>query len=117
MLATAIRSPAVPPIIFAALGDESRLRLVERLRGGQALSIAALTADSGLTRQAIRKHLGVLERAGLVHELRLGREHQFRADPAPLQAVADWAEQYRRDWDDRFDRLDKFLQQQKEAKP
>jgi len=47
----------------------------------------------------------------------LGREHQFRADPAPLQAVADWAEQYRRDWDDRFDRLDKFLQQQKEAKP
>jgi DNA-binding transcriptional ArsR family regulator len=115
MLATVSRTPRVHPSVFAALGDDVRLRLVERLRGGQALSIAALTADSGLTRQAIRKHLGVLERAGLVQELRQGREHQFRVDPAPLQAVADWAEAYRRDWEDRFDRLDAFLKQHKEA--
>src|ERR1035437_8413427 len=63
-----------PAPVFAALGDETRLWLVAQLCGGQPRSISQLTAGSKLTRQAITKHLRVLERVEIVHSVRSGRE-------------------------------------------
>ena len=68
--------------LFAALGDETRLALVGELGRGRACSIAQLTAGSKLTRQAITKHLRVLEGAGLVSCVRSGRQSLFALDPA-----------------------------------
>src|SRR5438045_8410410 len=75
--------------VFAALGDETRLALVSSLSGGQPRSIAQLTGGSRLTRQAITKHLRVLESAGTVHGVRAGRESGFELDPAPLNELKD----------------------------
>jgi DNA-binding transcriptional ArsR family regulator len=97
------------PRVFAALGDATRLLLLDRLRSGQARSITALSAGISLTRQAVTRHLEVLEDAGLVRDARSGRERLFSLDPGPLVDVADWADQFRKQWDDRFDRLDTFL--------
>ena len=66
--------------IFAALGDKTRLALVATLCNGPARSISELAGDSALTRQAITKHLRVLERAGIVHSRRRGRESRFQFD-------------------------------------
>src|SRR5262245_63449794 len=76
--------------LFAALGDETRLALVGRLGRGRPCSIAQLTTDSRLTRQAITKHLRVLEGAGVVSCMRSGRESLFALDPAPLVEVAEY---------------------------
>jgi DNA-binding transcriptional ArsR family regulator len=105
------RSPsrAPDPRVFAALGDATRLLLLDRLRGGQARSITALSEGTSLSRQAVTKHLAVLEGAGLVRDVRHGRERRFSLDPAPLALVADWSTRFRQDWEDRFDRLDAFL--------
>ena len=73
--------------VFAALGDETRLSLVAKLCGGKPRSISQLTEGSRLTRQAITKHLRVLERAGIVHSLRTGRESLFEFDPEPIEAA------------------------------
>lgn len=95
--------------VFAALGDVTRLQLLDRLRGGQARSITTLSAGTSLTRQAITRHLEVLADAGLVRDEKHGRERLFSLDPAPLAVVAEWADQFRRQWDDRLDRLEAFL--------
>lgn len=97
------------PRVFAALGDVTRLQLLDRLRGGQARSITTLSAGTSLTRQAITRHLEVLADAGLVRDEKHGRERLFSLDPAPLALVAEWADQFRRQWDDRLDRLEAFL--------
>jgi len=73
--------------IFAALGDETRLLLVAKLCGAEPRSIAQLTEGSKLTRQAITKHLRVLESAGIVHGMRRGRENLFALDPEPIQEL------------------------------
>jgi DNA-binding transcriptional ArsR family regulator len=75
--------------VFAALGDRTRLSLLERLSDGRSRSIASLSTDSELTRQAVTKHLHVLERAGLVNSVRVGRESRFAYRPeAVMQAQA-----------------------------
>lgn len=99
--------------VFAALGDPTRLRIVERLHEVPELSIHGLTEGTSLTRQAVTKHLRVLAAAGLVRDVRRGRERMWALDGAPLRDVAAWVETYRRHWEDRFDRLDAFLQSQK----
>src|SRR3989442_15456698 len=71
--------------VFAALGDETRLSLVAKLCGGQPRSISQLTEGSKLTRQAITKHLRVLEKAGGVHSVRTGRESRFAFNPEPME--------------------------------
>ena len=70
--------------VFAALGDETRLRLVARLAAGEPRSISELTEGTRLTRQAITKHLRVLEKVGIVHSLRAGRESRFEFNPQPI---------------------------------
>src|SRR6476660_59128 len=77
-------------LVFAALGDETRLLLVARLSGGQPHSISELAHGSRLTRQAITKHLRVLENVGIVHGVRTGRERRFKFDPEPLEEIKEY---------------------------
>ena len=73
---------------FAALGDETRLSLVSELAGGAPRSIAQLTDGARMSRQAISKHLRVLEHAGIVRSSRSGRENLFEFNPAPGAGTA-----------------------------
>jgi DNA-binding transcriptional ArsR family regulator len=79
-----------PAPVFAALGDETRLWLVAQLCGGQPRSISQLTAGSKLTRQAITKHLRVLERVEIVHSVRSGRESLFEFHPEPIDKIKSY---------------------------
>jgi DNA-binding transcriptional ArsR family regulator len=91
--------------VFAALGDRTRLRLLARLSDGRSRSIAALSQDSELTRQAVTKHLRVLEEAGLVTCLRAGRESRFQSRPEPLAEAKAWLDSLSIQWDEALDRL------------
>jgi DNA-binding transcriptional ArsR family regulator len=94
-----------PARVFAALGDGTRLALVRKLSRGQARSIAQLTEGSRLTRQAITKHLRVLEGAGIVHSVRAGRESLFELDPQPLMGLREYLDQVSEQWDQALARL------------
>src|SRR5438105_15514393 len=91
--------------VFAALGDETRLALVSSLSGGQPRSIAQLTGGSRMTRQAITKHLRVLECAGIVHSVRSGRESRFQFDPRPLNDLQEYLGRVSAQWDQVRSRL------------
>ncbi|HKD54313.1 MAG TPA: metalloregulator ArsR/SmtB family transcription factor [Steroidobacteraceae bacterium] len=91
--------------LFAALGDETRLALVSALCSGETRSIAQLTDGSKLTRQAITKHLRVLEGAGVVHSTRAGRESRFGLDPAPLSELREYLGRVSAQWDEVLARL------------
>jgi DNA-binding transcriptional ArsR family regulator len=82
--------PKAKARVFAALGDKTRLALVARLCSGESASISELAEDSKLTRQAITKHLGVLERAGIVSSSQAGRERQFRFELEPLEDLEQY---------------------------
>ncbi len=97
--------------VFAALGDETRLALVAKLSSGEPYSIARLTTGSRLTRQAITKHLRVLEGAGLVHSIRKGRESLFEFDPKPIVELKDYLDMVSRQWDERLARLKKWVEE------
>jgi DNA-binding transcriptional ArsR family regulator len=97
--------PQSPALVFAALGDATRLALVAKLCNGQSYSISQLTEGSPLTRQAITKHLRVLENAGIVHSFRTGREIQFGFDPKPLEAMKEYLESASARWDQSLSRL------------
>ncbi|HEV2324312.1 MAG TPA: helix-turn-helix domain-containing protein [Terracidiphilus sp.] len=98
-------------LVFAALGDETRLGLVATLSSGEPASISQLTAGSRLTRQAITKHLRVLEHAGIVHSLHVGRESLFAFDPRPLSELHDYLDRMSRRWDDALARLKNFVEE------
>ena len=97
--------PADPAPVFAALGDPTRLSLVMTLSSGGAKSIALLAADTRLTRQAVTKHLRVLESAGLVASARSGRESRFTYRPEPLAAARICLDAISVQWDDALHRL------------
>lgn len=90
---------------FAALGDETRLALVTRLAGSRPASISQLTQGSGLTRQAIRKHLRVLETAGMVRCVRHGREHRFEFRSQPIDGIRQYLDFVSSQWDEALGRL------------
>ncbi len=96
--------------VFAALGDATRLRLVARLCHEAPLSIAGLTAGTNLTRQAITKHLRVMEDAGLVRGSRIGRENVWSLDQRRLQAARRYLDLIARQWDDALERLRLFVE-------
>ncbi|PYT14708.1 MAG: transcriptional regulator [Acidobacteria bacterium] len=96
--------------IFAALGDETRLKLVKRLSGGSRVSIARLTQGSTLTRQAITKHLRVLQDAGLVRGVRRGREYLFGLEAEPLDDARRILDDISRQWDVALARLKSFVE-------
>ena len=106
---TASRLHAPAPV-FAALGDATRLLLVAKLSTGQTHSIAQLTAGSKLTRQAITKHLRVMESVGIVHCVRKGRERLFALDPEPIQEIRGYLGRVSEQWDQALGRLKSFVE-------
>ncbi len=96
--------------LFAALGDKTRLALVVRLSSGGPASITQLTAGTSITRQAVTKHLRVLERAGIVRSVRAGRESRFRLDPRPLHDMQRYLDLASRQWDQALARLRSFVE-------
>ena len=94
-----------PAPVFAALGDATRLGLVSRLSDGRARSISELTGGLDLTRQAVTKHLRVLEQAGVVRSNRVGRESRFTFVPAPIEGVRSYLDSVSEQWDDALSRL------------
>ena len=105
---TAKRQAHAP--VFAALGDETRLALVAKLCRGQPRSISQLTAGSRLTRQAITKHLRVLETAGVVRSVRSGRESLFAFDPEPIEEIKKYLDAVSEQWDQALSRLKSFVE-------
>jgi DNA-binding transcriptional ArsR family regulator len=97
-------------LLFAALGDETRLSLVMKLAGGEPRSISQLTAGSRLTRQAITKHLRVLETAGVVRGVRAGRESLFEFNPRPIEGLKEYLELVSKQWDEALGRLKAFVE-------
>ena len=91
--------------IFAALGDETRLRIVSRLSEGPPASIARLSAGEPVTRQAITKHLRVLEHAGLIAGERRGREQVWSLRPERVSEARAWLDEVSASWDRRIERL------------
>jgi DNA-binding transcriptional ArsR family regulator len=98
--------------IFAALGDHTRLSVLARLSAGESQSIARLTAGSRLSRQAMTKHLGVLTRAGIVRNMRVGRENLFRLEPKAIDEARSHLEQVSAQWDDALARLKLHVERQ-----
>ena len=96
--------------IFAALGDETRLSLLARLCSGQRYSIAELTEGTKLTRQAVTKHLRVLERVRIVHGTREGRQSLFQFDPHPVIEMKEYLEIVSKEWDIALARLKSFAE-------
>jgi DNA-binding transcriptional ArsR family regulator len=91
--------------VFAALGDETRLGLLAKLTSGEPQSIARLTEGTRLTRQAVTKHLRVLEGAGVVHSVKAGRESRFVLDPKPIVSAQAYLGHVSRQWDSALARL------------
>jgi len=104
----------VPPSdyapLFAALGDETRLALVGHLSRGRPYSIAQLTSRTKLTRQAVTKHLRVLEGAGVVSCKRSGRQSLYALDPTPLVEVAEYLVFVSEQWDQALSRLKQLVE-------
>jgi DNA-binding transcriptional ArsR family regulator len=105
--AAALRSRAS---VFAALGDETRLSVLSRLAKGEPESISRLTAGTRLTRQAVTKHLRVLEGAGVVRSVRVGRESRFTLQPRPIDEARAYLDLVSRQWDDALARLKAFVE-------
>jgi DNA-binding transcriptional ArsR family regulator len=108
------RASAVAPkrsaTIFAALGDETRLRLVARLSRGGPASIAQLTEGTRVTRQAVTKHLRVMQKAGLVRSSWLGRESLWRLEAARLAEARRHLEAISTQWDAALARLQQLVE-------
>lgn len=96
--------------LFAALGDATRLRLVFRLCDDGPMSITRLTAGANVTRQAITKHLLVMEEAGLVHSTRYGRESVWRLDQQRLEDARRYLSVISKQWDAALSRLREFVE-------
>ncbi len=94
---------------FAALANATRRAILARLAEGEA-SVNDLAAPFDMTLPAISRHIKVLEQAGLITRARRAQFRPCTIAAAPLAEVADWAEQYRHIWDDRFDRMDHYVQ-------
>jgi DNA-binding transcriptional ArsR family regulator len=94
---------------FAALADPTRRAILTRLLSGER-SVTELAEPFDMSMPAVSKHLRVLERAGLIARRREAQWRRCRVEAGPLKDVADWTERYRPLWEERLDRLDKYLQ-------
>ena len=98
---------------FSALADPTRRAILARLTAGEA-TVKELSSPFAMSGPAVSKHLRVLERAGLITRGRDAQWRPCRLEAAPLEEVAEWAENYRRFWDASYERLDEYLQELKE---
>ena len=96
--------------VFAALGDATRLSLIGKLSDGEPQSISRLAAGSRLTRQAITKHLKVLEDVGVVESVRAGRESLFAFRPQPLKDAQSYLARVSDQWEQALGRLKSFVE-------
>ena len=104
------RRAEAPAPVFAALGDETRLRLLARLSSGEPMSISRLTAGSGMTRQGVTKHLRVLAGAGLVRGRRRGKESLWQLERQRLEAARRSLELISRQWEESLSKLKLFVE-------
>ena len=95
---------------FAALADPTRRAILARLAQGET-SVKDLAAPFDMSQPAISKHLRVLERAGLIEQGRQAQWRPRRLQAGPLREIADWVNQYRRHWEESFERLDAYLRE------
>ncbi len=96
--------------LFAALGDGTRLAIVRKLAGGHRASIKELTGGTRLTRQAVTKHLRVLEGAGVVRAERAGRETVFELEKDALAEAREWIDEVSAQWDEALGRLKEHVE-------
>lgn len=96
--------------VFAALGDETRLKVVASLCARGPLSIQRLTEGTDVTRQAVTKHLHILARGGLVQSSRRGRERIWALEPGQLEEARRCLERISRQWDEGLERLKRFVE-------
>ena len=97
--------------VFAALGDETRLSIVKKLSNGQPYSISELTKGTDLTRQAVTKHLRVLEDVGIVNGVKSGRESLYKFDPTPLNQARGYLDIFSEQWEQALNRLKTFVEE------
>ncbi len=97
---------------FAALADPTRRAILARLTKGEA-TVTELAAPFAMTQPAITKHLKVLERAGLIARGREAQRRPCRLRPEAIKDVAEWTEEYRRFWEESYERLDEYLEELK----
>jgi len=109
-LPAVIRSSEALAGIFAALGDPTRLKLVAVLCAGGAFSIAQLTANTDISRQGVTKHLQVLAQAGVVRDLKQGRERLWQLDPAQIEEARRTLDVIGRQWEAALARLKAFVE-------
>ena len=102
---------------FGALADPTRRRILSHLADGERC-VTDLAKPHRMSLPAISKHLRVLEKAGLIRRHRDGRVHRLQLDAAPMQQAQQWIEEYRKFWEQSFDRLEEYLKelQAKEGK-
>lgn len=105
-------SPARPDSAFAALSDPTRRGVLEQLAHADA-SVTMLAQQFGMTLTGIKKHIGVLERAGLVETRKAGRVRTCRLGTRRLEEEAAWIDRYRQLWSARFDALDEVVEELK----
>lgn len=100
----------MPAAVFAALGDETRLRLIARLRDEGPLSIASLAGEFDISRQAISKHLRVISDAGIATSARAGRETVWQLSPGGVAAAERYLQMISKDWDEKLRRLQALVE-------
>ena len=103
-------SPSLLNRTFAALSDPTRRRILEHLAQGDRC-VTDLARPYSMSLPAVSKHLRVLEKAGLVRRKRDGRVHRLKLEAKPMQQAQAWIEEYRKFWEESFDRLDEYLKQ------
>ena len=103
-------SPRLLNRTFAALADPTRRRILEHLARGDRC-VTDLARPYSMSLPAVSKHLRVLENAGLIRRRRRGRVHSLKLEARPMQRALAWIEEYRKFWEESFDRLDQYLKQ------
>lgn len=97
---------------FSALADPTRRAILARLRSGEA-TISELAGPAGMSLTGLKKHVRVLEEAGLVSTEKRGRTRHCRLGPRGLEDVEGWLEEYRRGWEQRLDRVEEIIERKK----
>ena len=110
-------SPDQLTATFAALADPTRRAILARLAHRGEASVTELAEPFAMTLPAVTKHLKVLERAGLISRSRQAQWRPCRLEPAPLKAVSAWIDEYRKFWEQSFDRLDEYLTELQTTQP
>jgi DNA-binding transcriptional ArsR family regulator len=109
-VAAAVASNETLAQVFAALGDPTRLKLVAVLSAGGAFSISHLTETTEISRQGVTKHLNVLAEAGVVRDVKMGRERLWQLEPGRIEEARRTLEAIGREWDLALGRIKSFVE-------